>query len=133
MVHGGVKEKLNGRRKLFVPFPKDILKRHAGESIKDERGIPNLNRFPPGSDARLFKRLGGFPKPPLQGFGDPSCKNTCIEEASRNILVGYPFSRQRIPIRTDEIMEEKNAGNQRNHLFRWGMKFHLRKLDMIGL
>jgi hypothetical protein len=65
MVHRGVEEKLDGRRKLFIPFPKDILKRHTGEGMKDERGIPNLNGFSPGPDACVFKGPGGFPKSPL--------------------------------------------------------------------
>jgi hypothetical protein len=65
MVYRGIEEKLDGRRKLFVPLPKDILKRHIRESMKNERSIPNLNRFSPGSDACLFKRPGGFSKSSL--------------------------------------------------------------------
>jgi hypothetical protein len=42
MVHRGVEEKLDRRRKLFVALPEDILERHIGESMKDERGVPNL-------------------------------------------------------------------------------------------
>jgi hypothetical protein len=47
MVHRGVEEKLDGWRKLFVPFPEDILKRHIRESMKNERSIPDLHRFTP--------------------------------------------------------------------------------------
>jgi hypothetical protein len=47
MVYRGIEEKLDGRRKLFVPLPKDILKRHIRESMENERSIPNLNRFTP--------------------------------------------------------------------------------------
>ena len=45
MVDGGVEKKLDGGRKLFVPFPEDILERNAGKSMKNERSIPNLNRL----------------------------------------------------------------------------------------
>jgi hypothetical protein len=47
MVHRGVEEKLGRRRKLLIALPEDILKRDIAESMKDERGIPNLYRFSP--------------------------------------------------------------------------------------
>jgi hypothetical protein len=55
MIHRSVEEKLNRRRKLFIAFPKDILKRYVRESVKDERSIPHLNRLPSGSDASFYE------------------------------------------------------------------------------
>jgi hypothetical protein len=133
MVHGRVEEKLDRRWKLFVPSPKDILKRDIREGLENERGVPDVYGVPSRLDTHFFKPFGRFPEFSLQRFCHPPCKNTCIKQASWNIFVCHPFPRERTPFCADEIMEQEDTCDQGHHFFEWGVKFYLGKTDMVRL